>query len=108
MGTQLKKHTLLFFTVLVFSSIVSAQEDSDTLIIVSNGINNQITIDSTKFSPVAQDSIQTTAVGKIQQSGEANSIEINTSKQSDLEKKSKQNITITQSGKNNSVKINSR
>ncbi len=99
---------LLFFSVLVFSTFVFAHDGSDTLKVVSSGINNQITIDSTQFKSFVQDSIKTIVVGKIQQSGEANSIEISTGKQSDLEKKSKQNITITQSGKNNSVKINSR
>lgn len=108
MGTYSVKHTLLFCTFLFFSLVVYAQEDPDTLKVVSIGINNQITIDSTNFNRVMQDSIPHGVVGQISQNGEANSIEINTGKQSGPTEKSKQNITITQSGKNNSVKINSR
>jgi hypothetical protein len=108
MGTHSIKQTLLFSMLLFFSIAVYAQGNSDTLTVISKGISNRITIDSTSFSSTVYDSIQPAIQGKIQQSGEANTIEINTGKQSNLEKKSKQNITITQSGKNNSVKINSR
>jgi hypothetical protein len=108
MGTHSIKQTLLFSMLLFFSLAVYAQESSDTLTVISKGINNRITIDSAKFSSVAHDSIQPAMQGKIQQNGEANSIEINTGKKSGTKEKTKQNITITQSGKNNSVKINSR
>ncbi len=104
MGTYSVTRTLLLFTVLFFSLAVYAQEGTDTLKVVSQGIHNQITIDSTKFNQLVQDSIPSGVVGQINQCGEANSIEINTGKPIDPAKKSKQNITIKQTGKNNSVK----
>lgn len=79
---------------------------SDTLKITSRGSNNSIVIDSVCLQPPVSDSIFTIN-GTITQDGVQNQVEINTGK-SLAPGRTKSTITIKQSGKNNSVKINSK
>lgn len=76
--------------------------ETDTLTVVSVGENNSIVIDSTQFVFSSTDSLSYTLSGSIEQAGADNSIKISN------QKSTKQNIVIKQTGKNNTVKINSK
>ena len=108
--------------ILFWPSNVSGQQTKapaiDSLVILSQGVNNQITIDSLRIikTRIIPDSLL--LQGIISQEGQNNNIQINTQKnkpKAQIKKKYqktnaknqiKNTVTIKQSGKNNTVKIN--
>ena len=132
---------LLFSFLILGRGTPSSCNNSDSLKINSVGVNNSVVTDTLNSKILSNDSLSFPIKGKISQSGENNSVEIQTS--SNLKKlsndslslpfynnisqnginnsveiktsiKNKNNVStkhsvkIKQSGKNNSVKINSR
>jgi hypothetical protein len=92
---------------LLLAAIPPNRTMPDTLKIVSQGINNSVVIDSVRISTSATDSVCTNVNGNIIQEGKQNLVQINTGK-NPLSQKSKSTVIIKQTGKNNSVKINSQ
>lgn len=100
------------FTFLAFWITGPGSEASatpDTLQIVSSGAQNQVVVDSISVTSgnFKSDTLQLT--GQIIQKGASNRIEISTASATPENNKHKnQYIHITQTGKNNSIKINSK
>jgi hypothetical protein len=78
----------------------------DTVKVISVGVNNRVVIDSLYLGTSLNDTLPTSVEGEISQIGENNRVEINTC--DTILKQIKQEVTIKQTGRNNSVKINSR
>jgi hypothetical protein len=81
---------------------------SDTVKISSIGKQNQIVVDSVEIIANTSDSLALPFNGQLLQTGQANKIEISTKPGSTKPDNSKSKITITQTGNNNKVKINSQ
>ncbi|WP_129595209.1 hypothetical protein [Seramator thermalis] len=85
------------------NNIVS--EISDTVKVTATGKGNLVKIDSLCFEGEFNTIIEGEVIkGEIRQKGESNNIEI----KSEINKRQKQNVEITQTGKRNNVKINSK
>ncbi len=85
-----------------------ASGTQDSLQIVSSGVKNQVTINSMH---VASGNFQNDTIavsGQIIQNGASNRIKISTATPPKNDKRINQHINITQTGKNNSIKINSK
>jgi len=87
----------------------------DTLKISSTGEHNSIIIDTMQWLPQVTDTTTAKSVaGEINQAGENNSVEIQTRREALTSKKpvtsnlKPETIKIKQTGKNNSIKINSK
>lgn len=80
----------------------------DTVTITSAGNQNQIVVDSVEIVSGTTDSLAMPFNGQLLQTGQANKIEINTNPGSTKKDNLKSKITITQTGNNNKVKINSQ
>lgn len=106
-------------------------EKTDTITVYSRGINNEIVIDSVHLKDSLNELILSPVKGEITQVGQYNSVDINTGDKTPNNKRqtseenqqrhskaqnsndqqavsSRHHIKVTQTGKNNSVKINSR
>ena len=92
---------------------------TDTLKIVSSGTNNQVIIDSCQVSPGMLKNDSLSLSGQILQRGQNNNVEISTKREAPNnnkritnskkpETRNPKHVTITQTGKNNSIKINSK
>lgn len=89
-------------------------EKTDTMKVHTTGINNNIVIDSIHLKDSINNFVLPLMKGEINQTGHNNSVEIitrdktqnNTVRRASRKKSS--HIKITQTGKNNSVKINSQ
>ena len=81
---------------------------SDTVKISSIGKQNQIVVDSVEIIANTSDTLALPFKGQLMQTGQANQIEINTNPGSTKPDNLKSKITITQTGNNNKVKINSQ
>lgn len=93
---------------------VTTHEKRDTVMIYSTGINNKIIIDSIHLKSPLNELILSPVKGEINQIGQNNNVDINTenktpsNKNRTISNKKSTTINISQTGKNNSVKINSR
>ncbi|MBT0809842.1 hypothetical protein KIH41_00950 [Litoribacter ruber] len=88
------------------TAVKSEASPGDTLTIKSYGPNNQVKIDTLLVSGTdTLKVINGRTVGEINQKGESNKVEINHKRHPN--NTSGQKVTITQTGSNNSVKINS-
>lgn len=89
-------------------------EKTDTMKVHSTGINNKIVIDSINMKDSLNELVLPLMKGEINQAGQNNIVDINTrnkhqnNKDRTASNKKSSTIKITQTGKNNSVKINSR
>mgnify|MGYP004701218765 CR=1 FL=1 len=81
---------------------------ADTVNINSTGKQNQIVVDSVEITLNITDTLILPFTGQLMQTGQANQIEINTDPGKRKPDDSKSKITITQTGNNNKVKINSQ
>lgn len=81
---------------------------TDTVNITSIGKQNQIVVDSVEIVSKPSDTLVLPFTGQLIQTGQANQIEINTNPGNRKPDNSKSKITITQTGNNNKVKINSQ
>ena len=124
---NLLKHLLFtcFFPVVASfylgSGATVTTEKTDTIVAYSYGVNNKVVLDSILLKDSLNRSILSTVKGEIIQVGHNNSVDITTGDKTPNSKKQVSNkksiternkntstINITQTGKNNSVKINSR
>ena len=105
------------YFIIIFSLVapagIGAETDSsyfltDTVNITSTGEQNLIVVDSVEVVSNATDTLALPFTGKLMQTGQANQIEINTNPGNRKPDNSKNKITITQTGNNNKVKINSQ
>ncbi|WP_143962699.1 hypothetical protein [Litoribacter populi] len=88
------------------TTVRSEASKGDTLTIKSYGPNNQVKIDTLLVNGTdTLHVINGRTVGEINQAGESNKVEINHKRHPNNTSSNK--VTITQSGSNNSVKINS-
>lgn len=81
---------------------------ADTVNITSTGKQNQIVVDSVEIVSNTTDTLALPFTGQLMQNGQANQIEINTNPGNMKPGNLKSKITITQTGNNNKVKINSQ
>lgn len=81
---------------------------ADTVNIISTGKQNQIVVDSVDITSNITDTLALPFTGQLMQTGQANKIEINTNPGNTKPDNLKSKITITQTGNNNKVKINSQ
>lgn len=103
----------IFIFSLVSTTGFGAETDNnyfltDTVNITSMGKQNQIVVDSVKIVSNPSDTLVLPFTGQLMQTGQANQIEINTNPGNRKPDNSKSKITITQTGNNNKVKINSQ
>ncbi len=95
------------FFLLLFPPGTTGQSAAHTLKIQTAGTGDEIRLDSAWFSGSPTHPLITTgAKGEIKQTGDNNSIDINSKSTKSV--KTKNQIIIQQTGKNNSVKINSK
>lgn len=80
----------------------------DTVNFISTGKQNQIVVDSVEVVSNTSDTLALPFTGQLMQTGQANQIEIYTNPGNRKPDNSKSKITITQTGNNNKVKINSQ
>lgn len=89
-------------------------KETDTIKVYSTGINNKIVIDSIHLKGSLNEVFLSTVKGEVTQNGQNNSVDIKTgdktlnNKNKVASNKNTSTINIKQTGKNNSVKINSR
>jgi hypothetical protein len=81
---------------------------TDTVKITSTGKQNQIVVDSVEIIANTSDTLALPFNGQLLQMGQANQIEINTNSGNTKPDNLKSKITITQTGNNNKIKINSQ
>jgi hypothetical protein len=107
---------ILFFIMLWLSIVLMCEicnlniPRTDTLRIKSEGTGNRVKINDATVDGVNSDSLAVFFKGEIEQTGSNNHVDIQSEKprKSKDSIKSKQTVIIKQTGKNNSVKINSR
>lgn len=117
---ELIKHLLLVCFLPIIAALSFQTETSviiekkDTMKISSKGNNNKVVINTIHLKDSLNDFIVPNAKGVITQSGKNNSVQIQTKSQTQNNKsrvtnnKKPATIKISQTGKNNKVKINSR
>lgn len=98
----------------IFCFQTNTFEKTDTIKVYSTGINNNVIINSIQLKDSLNELILSPMKGEITQTGQSNSVNINTgdkipnNKDSIISNKKSSTINIKQTGKNNSVKIKSR
>ncbi len=92
---------------IVLTSLFPKCIATDTIIVVSSGVENSVIIDSAIISLAQPDSVFGAIKGSVIQTGNQNRVEINSGIDSISDNK-KSIIKIKQQGNNNSIKINSQ
>lgn len=95
------------FLIFLMTPTPTNQMATDSLKIVSTGTENSIIVDSVPLLPHAATTVISKNVrGTITQTGTQNKVEIN-SRADTVSRNTKSTIVVKQAGKNNSAKINS-